>query len=76
MADISARQSDALEAIREHVDANGYPPTLAELGQRLGVSGAGARQLLLSLAAAGAVRIVPRSPRAITIVEPVDVEAA
>lgn len=67
---LSDRQAEALEAIRAHFDTFGYAPTCAELGAALGISHASARNLMHRLAAAGAVRIAPRSPRALTILEP------
>ncbi|MDY0383610.1 transcriptional repressor LexA [Trichlorobacter sp.] len=36
---LTARQQQVLELIRQHIDDNGYPPTLRELARQLGVSG-------------------------------------
>jgi repressor LexA len=39
MEKLTSRQQQALDFISEHIDGHGYPPTLREIGQHLGISG-------------------------------------
>ncbi|HXD60358.1 MAG TPA: repressor LexA, partial [Lacisediminihabitans sp.] len=36
--DLSQRQKEILDFVNTHVDANGYPPTVREIGQAVGLT--------------------------------------
>ena len=38
MVELSERQQEILEFVNQHVDANGYPPTVREIGQAVGLT--------------------------------------
>lgn len=70
MSDISDRQRQVLEYIRETVAGRGYPPSVREIGDALGLSSPSTvHSHLSSLAKAGLIRKDPTKPRAIEILE-------
>lgn len=56
----TARQSDALEAVRELTASLGHAPSAGEIAKRLGITRWGVRKLLKALAAKGLVHDVPK----------------
>lgn len=76
---LTERQQQVLDYIREMVAQRGYPPSVREIGEAVGLnSPSTVHSHLNSLVEAGAIRRDPTKPRAIMIVEdqlPVSVAA-
>ncbi len=49
------RRDEVLQIIREHVAANGYPPTVREIAAALGVGHSTAQRAILELIAEGKI---------------------
>lgn len=70
MSDLTARQSEILELIREHMESNGMPPTRAEIARALGFRSANAAEgHLRALARKGVIELLPGSSRGIRLVD-------
>src|SRR4051812_46904342 len=68
--ELSSRQHEILEFVNRHVDANGYPPTVREIGQAVGLtSPSTVHAHLARLEAAGLIRRDPTKPRALEVIE-------
>jgi repressor LexA len=68
--DLSERQRQVLEFIRSKVADRGYPPSVREIGEAIGLSSPSTVHSHLSaLVAAGAIRRDPSKPRAIEVLE-------
>ena len=68
---LTGRQRRVLETIREHVEANGYPPTMREIGKAVGLaSPSSVKHVLVGLERKGYLRRDPMRPRAMEIVDP------
>ncbi len=68
MDELTARQAQILEWIRDQIDANGMPPTRAEIAEALGFrSPNAAEDHLKALARKGAIEMLPGSSRGIRI---------
>jgi len=71
--DLSARQREILEMIARFIDANGYPPTMQEIGDAVGLNSlASVTHQLNQLALAGYIRRNPKLSRSIELLLPVD----
>ncbi len=71
MPELTERQQEILDMIRGHIDADGMPPTRAEIARALGFkSPNAAEQHLRALARKGAIELVPGSSRGIRLPEP------
>ncbi len=69
--ELSARQSRVLEVIRDAVDQRGYPPSLREIGEAVGLtSPSSVAHQLKMLERKGYLRRDPNRPRAIEVVMP------
>jgi len=69
--DISGRQREILELILSTVQARGYPPSVREIGEAVGLSSPSTVHSHLSaLVKAGYLRRDPTKPRAIEVVDP------
>jgi repressor LexA len=67
---LSERQKQVLDYIRKTVADRGYPPSVREIGEAVGLSSPSTvHSHLSSLVKAGAIRRDPTKPRAIMIVE-------
>ncbi|MGH8928699.1 MAG: transcriptional repressor LexA [Acidimicrobiia bacterium] len=67
---LSERQLQVLEFIKEKVDERGYPPSVREIGEALGLSSPSTVHSHLSaLVRAGLVRRDPSKPRALEILD-------
>jgi len=67
---LSERQQQVLEFIRTTVAARGYPPSVREIGEAVGLrSPSTVHSHLNALVAAGALKRDPSKPRAIMVVE-------
>ncbi len=74
---LSTRQQQVLDYIRATVDARGYPPSVREIGEALGLSSPSTVHSHLSgLVAAGLIRKDPSKPRAIEVLEHDPVKAS
>jgi repressor LexA len=74
---LSERQQQVLEHIRKTVAERGYPPSVREIGEAVGLSSPSTvHSHLSSLVAAGAITRDPTKPRAIMIVDDVRTAAA
>lgn len=70
MQDLTARQQQILDLIREHIDETGYPPTRAEIADQLGFKSANAaEEHLKALARKGAIEMVAGASRGIRLPE-------
>jgi repressor LexA len=70
-AELTARQRRVLEVIRDSVDKRGYPPSLREIGEAVGLtSPSSVAHQLKMLERKGYLRRDPNRPRAIEIVLP------
>lgn len=68
---LTQRQGAILTCIRESVQTRGYPPTMREIGEAVGLDGAASvKRHLDLLTERGYISRVPGSPRAITVLEP------
>ncbi|HID56924.1 TPA: repressor LexA [Candidatus Poribacteria bacterium] len=66
---LTERQREVLEIIRERIRGSGYPPTIREIGEAMGISEKGAYDHLKALEKKGYIRRHPRKTRAIEIIE-------
>lgn len=68
---LSARQRRILEVIRESVDTRGYPPSIREMGQSVGLaSSSSVAHQLKALEQKGFLRRDPNRPRALEVMLP------
>lgn len=66
----SPRQREILEFVNSHVDAHGYPPTVREIGQAVGLtSPSTVHAHLARLEESGLIRRDPTKPRALEVIE-------
>jgi repressor LexA len=64
------QQARVLAYIREHVEQNGFPPSVREIGERFGyLSPSGPHNLLRALVDRGLLTVRRDTPRAMTITE-------
>ena len=67
---LSERQQQVLDFIRETVNVRGYPPSVREIGEAVGLSSPSTvHSHLNSLVEAGAIRKDPSKPRAIVVTD-------
>jgi repressor LexA len=72
VSQLSVRQQQVLDFIRATVADRGYPPSVREIGEAIGLSSPSTVHSHLSaLVKAGAIRRDPSKPRAIEVLEPV-----
>lgn len=64
---LTDRELAVLDAIRDSITDRGFPPTLAEIGDGLGLVPSTVHYTLGRLASKGAITREPNSPRAIRI---------
>lgn len=70
MIKLTPRQTEVLDFIRSHIDDTGYPPTRADIAQKLGFKSANAsEEHLKALARKGAIEIIPGTSRGIKLPE-------
>jgi repressor LexA len=70
---LTARQRMVLETIRAAVERNGYPPSMREIGEAVGLtSPSSVKHQLMALERKGYVRRDPNRPRAIEVMMPDD----
>lgn len=70
MADLTQRQREVLQAIVDMTDRLGWPPTLRELGEELGISSTyGVRCHLDALEDKGYIERQPNQSRAIRVLK-------
>lgn len=70
---LTARQRAVLETIRNSVEERGYPPSMREIGEIVGLaSPSSVKHQLQALERKGYLRRDPRRPRAIEVVHPDD----
>ena len=68
---LTPRQRRVLETIRSSVEARGYPPTMREIGESVGLaSPSSVKHQLTTLERKGYLRRDPNRPRAIEVVDP------
>lgn len=73
---LTERQRRILEHIRDSVASRGYPPSMREIGEAVGLtSTSSVKHQLSALEAKGMLRRDPHRPRAIEVVLPEEVEA-
>lgn len=70
MEQLTRRQQQVLDIIREHIADTGYPPTRADIARELGFKSANAaEEHLKALARKGAIEIIPGASRGIRLPE-------
>nr|WP_051681695.1 transcriptional repressor LexA [Cellulomonas sp. HZM] len=70
---LTARQRLVLETIRSSVETRGYPPSMREIGEAVGLnSPSSVKHQLMALERKGYLRRDPNRPRAIEVVHPDD----
>ncbi|GHS86550.1 LexA repressor [Actinomycetota bacterium] len=70
---LTARQRLVLETIRSSVESRGYPPSMREIGESVGLtSPSSVKHQLTALERKGFLRRDPNRPRAIEVVQPDD----
>lgn len=70
MEKLTARQSQILQLIRDHIEETGYPPTRADIARELGFrSPNAAEEHLKALARKGAIEIIAGASRGIRLPE-------
>jgi len=68
--DLTSRQQEILAFVNAHVDEHGYPPTVREIGQAVGLtSPSTVHAHLEKLAKAGLIRRDATKPRALEVIE-------
>jgi repressor LexA len=68
--ELTTRQQDILEFVNTHVDEHGYPPTVREIGQAVGLtSPSTVHAHLARLETAGLIRRDATKPRALEVIE-------
>jgi repressor LexA len=68
--ELSPRQREILEFVNSFVDEHGYPPTVREIGQAVGLtSPSTVHAHLARLESAGLIRRDPTKPRALEVIE-------
>jgi len=68
---LTPRQRRVLDVIRQALDARGYPPSVREIGERVGLtSSSSVAHQLKSLEAKGFLRRDPNRPRALEVLSP------
>ena len=71
MEDLTRRQSEILELIRNHLQETGFPPTRAEIAAHFGFSSPNAaEEHLRALERKGAIEILPGASRGLRILQP------
>ena len=68
-AEIRDAQLRTLKAIRRHLDQRGFPPTVAELGEMLGITNASAHDQISQLVRKGYLKRESGKARGLTIVQ-------
>ena len=70
MIDLTLRQQQILDLIRDHIEDTGYPPTRAEIAEILGFRSANAAQEhLKALERKGVIEIIPGGSRSIRLLD-------
>jgi repressor LexA len=70
---LTPRQRRVLETIRTSVESRGYPPTMREIGEAVGLaSPSSVKHQLMTLERKGYLRRDPNRPRAIEVVDPAE----
>lgn len=70
MEQLTQRQQEVLDLIRQHIDDTGYPPTRADIARELGFRSANAaEEHLKALARKGAIEIIAGASRGIRLPE-------
>jgi repressor LexA len=70
MNKLTPRQTEVLDFIRSYIEETGYPPTRAEIAQKLGFKSANAsEEHLKALARKGAIEMIPGTSRGIKLPE-------
>jgi len=71
MEELTRRQNEILELIREHLHETGFPPTRAEICAHFGFSSPNAaEEHLRALARKGAIEMLPGASRGLRILQP------
>ena len=71
MSDLTPRQAQVLDLIRDYITSTGYPPTRADIATQLGFRSANAaEEHLKALARKGAIEMIPGTSRGIRLPEP------
>ena len=68
MEKLTQRQQQVLDIVRQHIDDTGYPPTRADIAQKLGFNSANAaEEHLKALARKGAIEMIAGASRGIRL---------
>ena len=66
---LTSRQRDVLACIRQHIDSNGYPPSVREVAESLAITSNAAIGHLAACERKGHLRRAPGIARGITLVD-------
>lgn len=70
MIKLTQRQTEVLDFVKSHIEDTGYPPTRADIAQKLGFKSANAaEEHLKALARKGAIEMIPGTSRGIKLPE-------
>ena len=69
MKELTDRQREMLEFIKQYIAEKGYPPTYREIGVALGVDPGAIYQKVIALEKRGYLRLKPGKPRTLEVIE-------
>ena len=76
-SDLTARQQEVLDYVRDQINARGFPPSVREIGEALGLSSSSTvHSHLTALENKGLIRRDPSKPRALELLDYRDTSAA
>ena len=67
MKEITRRQEKVLDTIKQFIEENEYPPTLAEIGEEIGITRSGVQGHLDQLEKKGYISMTPGRSRSVVI---------
>jgi SOS-response transcriptional repressor LexA len=74
LTDLTRQQSRTLTFVRDYAAANGYSPTLREIGQHIAASTVSVHTLVTALVGRGKLHRLPNKARGLVVIEPRQVE--
>ena len=69
MKELTDRQREMLEFIKQYIAEKGYPPAYREIGAALGVDPGSIYQKIVALEKRGYLRLKPGEPRTLEVIE-------
>lgn len=75
MKQLTKRQREVLDFIKDFIETRGYPPTLREIGDHFSMSAVAAKSHIVSIEKKGFIDIQQGKPRAIRVNEKLTVKS-